>query len=297
MHIIYEPKLSERTTLRLGGKAIAEIVLTEEFNEIALTKKIAELGGDVFVLGAGSNLLVSDEDVGLTLLKPLCKKSPHIIKEENGKVWITVGSGVRLPRFLGACAKFGLSGIEGLCGIPGTVGGAIAMNAGSFGHETCTNIESLKIYSPHTGIIQIKSGDFSYAYRKFSIASLQNLSSWFFIIEATFVLTQSDMNGIKKRMTLDFFEKKSKQPVHAWSAGCIFKNPAPDKAAGMLLEQCGFKGKSLGGMRFSSLHANFLINEGNGSASAAFELIKEAQEKVKERFSVELETEVKILCP
>ncbi len=297
MQIIYEPKLSERTTLRLGGKAIAEIVLTEEFSESALTKTIDELGGNVFVLGAGSNLLVSDEDVGLTLLKPLCKKPPCIIKEDKGKVWITVGSGVRLPRFLGACAKLGLSGIEGLCGIPGTVGGAIAMNAGSFGHETCANIASLKIYSPHTGVIQIKPEDFSYGYRKFCITSLQAVKSWFFIVEATFILTQTDMNGIKKRMFLDFLEKKSKQPIRAWSAGCVFKNPAPNQAAGMLLEQCGFKGKRLGGMSFSSLHANFLINEGKGSATAAFELIEEAKLRVKERFALELETEVKILCP
>ncbi len=297
MQIIYEPKLSERTTLRLGGKAIAEIRLSDELDENALTKKIAELGGNIFVLGAGSNLLVSDEDVSLTLLRPMFKNPPRIIKEEDGKVWITVGSGVRLPRLLGVCAKMGLSGIEGLCGIPGSVGGAIAMNAGSFGHETCAAIESIKIYSPHTGILEVRAQDFSYGYRKFSIAALEEINSWFFIMEATFILTQSHMNGIKKRMFLDFLKKKSRQPIRAWSAGCVFKNPAPDKAAGMLLEQCGLKGKSLGGMAFSALHANFLINQGQGSAAAAFELIEEAKHKVKERFALELETEVKIVCP
>ncbi len=297
MQIIYEPKFSERTTLRLGGKAIAELRLTEKLDEDALTKKLAELGGDIFVLGAGSNLLVSDEDVGLTLLRPLFKGEPRIIQEREGKVLLSVGSGVRLPRLLGACAKLGLSGIEGLCGIPGTVGGAIAMNAGSFGHETCSAIASIKVYSPHTGIVELGPDDFSYGYRKFSIASLQEINSWFFIIEATFILTPSNMDGIKKRMSLDFLKKKSRQPIKAWSAGCVFKNPAPDAPAGMLLEQCGFKGKNLGGMAFSSLHANFLINEGQGSATAAFELIEQAKQAVRERFAIELETEVKILCP
>ncbi len=297
MQIIYEPKLSERTTLRLGGKARAEIRLTETLDEDALTKKIAALDADVFILGGGSNLLVCDEDINLTLLRPLFKDAPRIIKRQGEKVWVRVGSGLRLPRLLGMCAKEGLSGLEGLSGIPGTVGGAIAMNAGSFGHETCAAIASLKIYSPSTGVVELTPDDFSYGYRKFTVELLPKINSWFFIIEATFILTQSHMDGIKKRMNLDFLAKKSRQPIRAWSAGCVFKNPSPETPAGMLLDKCGFKGKSLGGMAFSSLHANFLINEGKGSATAALELIEEAKQKVKERFALELETEVKIVCP
>ncbi len=297
MQIIYEPKFSERTTLRLGGKAIAELRLTEEEDIFALEKEHASLGGDIFILGGGSNLLVSDADLPLTIVRPLFKFPPRIIKSAEEKVWISVGSGVRLPRFLGVCAKLGLSGLEGLCGIPGTVGGAIAMNAGSFGTQTCEHLESITIYSPVTGILQIKNENFSYGYRKFTIDVLQGISTWFFVIDATFVLTQASMNGIKKKMFQDFFKKKSTQPVRAWSAGCVFKNPASDKAAGMLLERCGFKGKSRGGMAFSSVHANFLINEGKGSSAAAFELIEEAKESVKNAFGIGLEAEVKIVCP
>ncbi len=297
MQIISQPKFSERTTLRLGGKAIAEVRLTEKVDEDALTKTLQDLGGTVFVLGGGSNLLVSDEDLNLTLVRPLFSDEPKIVKTVGDKVWITVGSGMRLPRFLGRCAKLGLSGLEGLCGIPGTVGGAIAMNAGSFGTETCAHLDSLIIFSPRTGIVRIDTEGFSYGYRKFFIPELASIDTWFFIIEATFVLTQTSMNGIKKVMSLDFLMKKSRQPVSAWSAGCIFKNPAPEKSAGMLLDQCGFKGKGKGGMRFSSLHANFLINEGKGCSEAAFELIQEAQDTVKERYGIDLELEVKSLCP
>ena len=113
-------------------------------------------------------------------------------------------------------------------------------------------------------------------------------------MHATFNVTHSSRDGIKLNMRHNFFKKKSTQPVGAWSAGCVFKNPE-EKAAGMLLEQAGFKGFAHGGMRFSSLHANFLVNEGNGSATAALEIIEKARQAVLQLFGIELELEVKVL--
>ncbi len=297
MEIIYEPRLSERTTLRLGGKAIAEVRLSEIDDIHILPQTLQKLGGTIFVLGGGSNLLVSDEDLPWVFLRPNFKSAPEVLEKEPDKVTISVGAGVRLPRFLAVCAKLGLSGLEGLCGIPGTVGGAIAMNAGSFGHETCARLKSIILYSLETGLIEVQAQDFFYGYRQFFFQKSVGITSWFFIVKATFILTPWPMDGIKERMFHDFFKKKSTQPVKAWSAGCVFKNPAPDKPAGMLLEQCGFKGKKLGGMAFSNMHANFLINEGKGSSTAAFTLIEEARKCVKEQTGLSLETEVKILCP
>ena len=99
-------------------------------------------------------------------------------------------------------------------------------------------------------------------------------------------------------MRHNFFKKKSKQPVTAWSAGCVFKNPTPEMSAGRLLDEAGFKGRQLGGMAFSTLHANFLINEGKGSATAALALLQEARQAVRQRFGIELEPEVRIVpCP
>ena len=117
----------------------------------------------------------------------------------------------------------------------------------------------------------------------------------FLVLEAIFDLTKTDRDGISKLMHRNICEKKSKQPVTAWSAGCVFKNPAPDKPAGILLDRAGFRGRRLGGMAFSTMHANFLINEGNGSASAAFELIESARQGVLEQFGITLETEVRIV--
>ncbi len=292
--IKYEPKFSELTTLRIGGKAIAEIRIKDNFDEAELKALIQKLGGNVFVLGAGSNLLASDRDLNLLLLKPDFESQIDVLNHNDTQALVKVSSNVRLARLIGRCANLGLSGLEGLCGIPGTVGGAIAMNAGSYGSETCPNLHSITIYSPQTGIATIQASDMNYGYRKFLISKI---NSWFFVINATFILTYSATKVIKEKMFLNFFKKKSTQPVNAWSAGCLFKNPTPDQPAGKLLEMCGFKGKSKGGMIFSPLHANFLINQGHGNANAAFDLIEEAKVEVNKRLGISLTEEVKILCP
>ncbi len=294
LEIIYDVKLSERTTLRLGGKTIAEIRIKDDFDEHKLTANIKELGGDIFVLGAGSNILAADESHNIVLLKTDFTGGIEVLERDEHKTLISASANVRLPRLIGKCAKLGLKGLEGLSGIPGTVGGAVAMNAGSFGCEICSALHSVEVYSPLTGVITISAKDVQYSYRHFNIPKIK---SWYFIIKATFILTQSTNSVIKEQLFLNFFKKKSTQPVSAWSAGCLFKNPSLENPAGKLLDQCGFKGKSRGGMIFSPIHANFLVNEGEGSASAAFELMEEAREAVQRRFGLNLSPEVKILCP
>ncbi len=300
MDIIYEPSLAARTTLRLGGKAIAELRISESDDFELLETTLQKLGGTMYVLGAGSNILASDGELPFVLVRPRCMTAPYRVDasqirvvdgDSAAAVHVRVGAGIRLPRLLGACTKWGLSGLEGLCGIPGTVGGAVAMNAGSFGDTIGDTLHSVEIYTKSTGIIEIEKSRLQCAYRKFSIC---DVTESFFVLHATFSLTPAPMNGIKKRLSHNFFKKKSTQPVKAWSAGCVFKNP-PNGFAGMLLEKCAFKGRRKGGMFFSPLHANFLINDGSGSAAAAFDLLDEAREAVQQRFDVRLESEVKIL--
>jgi UDP-N-acetylmuramate dehydrogenase len=185
-----------------------------------------------------------------------------------------------------------LSGFEGLTGIPGTVGGAVAMNAGSYGCEIAPLLHSLRIWSPGTGLKNIFPGQWKFAYRYFGLTETEEI---FFILSASFCLTSASSNGIRDSMRINFLKKKSTQPVLAWSAGCAFKNPSPELSAGKLLDEAGFKGKRLGGMAFSSMHANFLVNEGKGSASAAFELLDQAREVVQRRNGVRLHLEIKVL--
>ena len=288
------PFLAPRTTLRVGGTAIAEIILERSEDLYLLTDKLKALGGTPLVLGAGSNILAQDGELPLVLIRPFFNDGPVIVGEHEGKVLVRAGAGVPMARLLRFCAVNGLSGLEGLVGIPGSVGGAVAMNAGSHGTETCKNIYNIQIFVDNT-IERINENALQYGYRTLNISGKKND---FIVLEATFGLTVAERDGICNCMRHNFFKKKSKQPVTAWSAGCVFKNPTPEMSAGRLLDEAGFKGRQLGGMAFSSLHANFLINEGKGSATAALALLQEARQAVRQRFGIELEPEVRIVpCP
>ena len=250
------PFLAPRTTLRVGGTAIAEIILERSEDFYLLPDKLKALGGTPLVLGAGSNILAQDGELPLVLIRPFFNDGPVIVGEHEGKVLVRAGAGVPMARLLRFCAVNGLSGLEGLVGIPGSVGGAVAMNAGSHGTETCKNIYNIQIFVDNT-IERINENALQYGYRTLNISGKKND---FIVLEATFGLTVAERDGICNCMRHNFFKKKSKQPVTAWSAGCVFKNPTPEMSAGRLLDEAGFKGRQLGGMAFSSLHANFLIN-------------------------------------
>ena len=284
--------LSALTTLRLGGRAAVEYRLDSEAELDVCGRQISALGLPVCVLGRGSNILAQDEELPVLLVRPNFRRDPEIVGEADGKVIVRADATVRLPHLLARCAAWGLSGFEGLAGIPGTVGGAVAMNAGSYGCETVPLLSSVRIWSPSTGLKNIFPGQWEFAYRYFGLTAS---SDCFFILSASFCLTRASSNGIRESMRLNYFKKKSTQPMLAWSAGCAFKNPAPELSAGKLLEEAGFRGKRLGGMAFSSMHANFLVNEGTGSARAAFELLSRAREAVQRRSGVDLHLEIKVL--
>lgn len=293
LRITLNPRLKERTTLRLGGTALAEVVVTSVEDCRTLTEAVESFGGTPFVLGAGSNLLAHDGELPVVLLRCGIKSAPEVLGEgDDGAVLLRVGGGVPMPRLLTRCAKLGLSGLEGLSGIPGSVGGAVAMNAGSFGGSVGPLLRSITIYSNKLGVVDVPAADIEYGYRSLR---LKRHAASFLLLYATFGLTRAATHGITEQMRQNFLKKKSTQPLRAWSAGCTFKNPSVEQPAGMLLEQAGFKGKTLGGMAFSTLHANFMVNTGTGTAAAALDLMAMAQEVVLERFGVRLEPEVRIL--
>lgn len=294
MREIARPRLSERTTIGLGGTARAELLLEQPEDLLRIRRKIEDLGATPIIFGAGSNMLCEDCDLDLVILRPHFDWGPFFCKDAGEATLIRVGAGVPMPRLLRYCMSRQLSGLEGLIGIPGNVGGAIAMNAGSFGMSVCDCLESLKVFC-NGGLHVFFRADFCVKYRQFA---LESCPPDFLIVEATFALTHSDRHVIFNRMNHDFFIKKSRQPLKAKSAGCIFKNPAPGIAAGKLLEAAGFRGKRRGGMLFSPVHANFLVNDGNGTSAEAFALVQEAQEAVSRLFGLELELEVKVIkCP
>jgi len=185
----------------------------------------------------------------------------------------------------------GLSGLEGLAGIPGTVGGAVAMNAGSYGRETAEVLSRVRLWDAAGGLRWIGPAQWKAQYRGFVPTGC--VAPWL-VLEAELVLTVATPEVVRAAIDANLAKKKATQPVSAATCGCVFKNPE-GASAGKMLDELGFRGRSLGGVCFSAMHANFLVNEGNGTAKAALELIAMAREAVLGRFGVELELEVKVV--
>lgn len=285
------PSLAALTTLRLGGKAMVLLEPESVADLRGLFARARELGGEPYVIGRGSNLLARDGELPLVLVKLCLKPRLEAWVRRGNKILVRVSGGTPLSGLLGFCLKNGLSGLEGLVGIPGSVGGAVAMNAGSFGCETGDCLHSLTVWSK-AGLRYINQRDISSSYRSLKLAGVEGRP---IVLEAIFALTPLEKGVIFRRMNHNFFEKKSRQPLKDWSAGCAFKNPPEGPAAGVLLERAGYRGYSANGVGFSSVHANFLINHKTGSAAAALALLREAREKVYRQSGIRLEPEVRII--
>ncbi|OBQ56200.1 UDP-N-acetylmuramate dehydrogenase [Halodesulfovibrio spirochaetisodalis] len=283
---------SKRTTLRMGGNALAEVVLTHADDFEQLPDILNSLGGEPFVIGRGSNLLAKDGELPLIIINPAIVTEPVCVEESDEEVLVHVGAGYRLPRFLHWCAANGYEGLEGLAGVPGTVGGAVAMNAGSYGCEVADCLASVEVFTKNTGTAVFEKTDVVLQYRHFSIPAVNEQPV---ILNSTFRLRKSDPLKIKSVIDDNLKRKKETQPVSARSAGCVFKNPAQGVSAGKMLDKCGFKGKIHGGVAFSTMHANFLTNIDNGSSEQAFELLQMAQQTVLNEFGYSLQLEVKVI--
>ncbi|WP_300159837.1 UDP-N-acetylmuramate dehydrogenase [Solidesulfovibrio sp.] len=285
------PLLADRTTLRLGGRALAEVVFTRPEEAEGLGDVLAGQGGAPFVLGGGSNVLARDGEVPLVIVSPRLAGEPVILHERpEGKIRVRVGAGVKLQRLVAWLATQGLAGLGGLVGVPGSVGGAVAGNAGSYGEAMGEVLARVRVWSPETGLAWISRQGFSTAYRRFA---LTGVAGFFVVLEAEIDCEVDEPIAIRQAMIAHLKQKKASQPITAATAGCVFKNP-PGEAAWKLLEAAGFRGKRLGGMGFSEKHANFLVNFGGGTGREALSLLASAREAVREKSGHELELEVRV---
>ncbi|EPR44446.1 UDP-N-acetylenolpyruvoylglucosamine reductase [Desulfovibrio sp. X2] len=291
LDLTHDVPLARRTTLRLGGTALAEAVVREEEDLVALTDALCELGGEPVAFGAGSNVLAKDGELGVVLVSSRWATGPARLAEDESGVLVRVGSGIKLQSLLAWLASEGLSGIERLRGIPGSVGGAVAMNAGSWGQSFCERMVRVRLWSPAHGERWIEAGQWEAGYRRFAP---EGEEGFFLVLEAELLLSKRDPAAIRADMSEYFLRKKAVQPVAAATCGCVFKNPEGE-SAGRLLDRAGFRGVGLGGMAFSEMHANFLVNVGDGRSSEAMELISLAQSAVRTRFGLDLELEVKVV--
>jgi len=305
--LTHDVLLKERTTLRLGGPALAEAVVTCEAGLDELARALPGMGGRPLALGAGSNILAADGPHALVLVRAanrtMDKATPQISAQAGGVTpgtfIVRAGAGTGLPRLLGFCQRAGLSGLEGLTGVPGRVGGSVAMNAGSYGVELGALLSRVRIWTPEGGLVWRAAKDCALGYRHFDPNLSQDGGAGFWLIwEAEFALCADAPLAVRARMEAAYAKKKASQPVTARSAGCVFKNPVGLPAgmgAGRLLDEAGLKGRRLGGMAFSRVHANFLVNQGGGTATQALELLEYGRATVFDRFNLNLETEVKVL--
>ncbi len=309
--IKFDQLLSAYTSLRIGGPA--EVMVFPE-DVVSLKNVLIEAKKEnipVFVIGSGTNLLVRDgglDGIAICLKTfkrieiirninslplpphpPLTKGGQEGGKEEmGGFIGLFVEAGVPLGSLINFTKKNGYSGIEALAGIPGTFGGAVYMNAGSFGTEIKDVIISVALMNMDGRIEILEKDSLKFSYRS------SNLPASTIILSANIILKKDTSENITSCVTEFLKKKKGSQPIGESSAGCVFKNPEGDYA-GRLIEALGCKGMRAGDAEVSRVHANYFINRGKASSKDFIELMEIVKEKVREHSGIILETEIKIV--
>jgi len=274
--------MSRLTSFRIGGEAELIFRPRDEEDLLEALEILERQGVPWRPLGGGTNLLVADEGVKGVLLD--LRQAASFLEVEGSRV--RVGAGASLAGLLLACIEGGLSGLEPLAGIPGTVGGAVKGNAGSGGVEIGNSLRAITVLSPR-GKEERGAEDLPLSYRPGPLASGEVL--W----EAVFQLEEGETEEIRAKVEGFLKERKRRQPLGLPSAGCIFKNP-PGLYAGKLIEEVGLKGLRRGGAMISELHANFIVNLGGATFGDVMGLIETAKERVLREQGVELELEIEV---
>lgn len=274
--------MSRHTTFRVGGTAdfFIEIGSPEELLDIV--NYLAETDRDYFILGNGSNLLVGDKGYEGVILH-LGERFNKITVTENT---ITAEAGALLSTVAKTAAKNGLSGMEFAAGIPGTIGGAVVMNAGAYEGEMKQIITKVTVMTREGEILALDNETMEFGYRTSIIKNRP-----FVVLSAEISLKRGDIASIQSQMDEFNKRRRSKQPLEYPSAGSTFKRPE-GYYAGKLIMDAGLRGYRIGGAQVSEKHCGFIINIGNATAADISELMDEVAEKVEEQFSVRLEPEI-----
>ena len=277
--------LGPMTTFGIGGKAEYFVRPRTEDELRETIERCAKQKLAVHAIGRGSNVLVGDEGVTGAVIQLDPKAFGVIAIEED---LLRAGAAAPLANVVAEAARNSLSGVECLVGIPGSVGGGVRMNAGGTYGDIGQTVERVKVMDAHGETFHREREDLAFGYRTSNVSAR-------FILEAELRLLADSVSAINKRMKKVWISKKNSQPMSAATAGCAFKNPR-GLSAGLLIDQAGLKGTTVGGAAVSRKHANFIIvkDKKKAKASDVLALIEQVRKAVKERFDVYLELEIEI---
>ena len=277
--------LSTLTTYKTGGIAKLVVYPNNINNLKQLLKLIHKHNIKYFILGKGSNTLFSDKEFNGVIIK-LDKLNNFKIKETE----IYVESGMILSKLVQASVKNELTGLEFAIGIPGTIGGAIYMNAGAYGSKMSNIVKSVIVLNEKLQIVEIPLEKLKFDYRYSIFQANKNL----ICVAANIKLEHGNHDEIVSKIKENLLKRKNSQPLEYPSAGSVFRNPEGNYA-GKIIEELGLKGKNIGGAEISTKHANFIINKNNASSSDILNLIKLVQKEAKDKYEIDLKLEQQLV--
>ena len=283
--ILADESLKKHTTFGVGGKARIFIIPKTSDDIIKIIQFAKKNNIKISFIGSGSNIVASDKGYNGIIIS--LKKSFNKIKFINNEIHVEAGA--MLNSMVKKAINKGYKGFESLVGVPGTVGGAIIMNAGAHGSEISELFISARTIDINGSLKIYDRNDISFSYRDSSFSKNEIL------LDAKFKLIKGSIDVINKKKKDVSIKRKTSQPLSYKSAGSIFKNPTNKIAAGYLIDKAGLKGLRIGDAEISQKHANFIINHGKAKSSEILNLISIMQNKVKNEFNVKLELEVKII--
>lgn len=278
--------MAGHTSLRVGGPVSC---LLRPLDLAGLQTAVQVLNQNhypYFILGRGTNLLVQDAGIRAVAISLEEGFSQVECIDPSGRV--KAGAGLRLSRLLRFCLQQSLSGLEFIAGIPGSVGGALRMNAGTHAGEMADVCEAVHLLLSDGALVRLARAQLPFSYRRLELPPAS------VVVEAEFLLTPSSREQIRQRIRSLLVVRKEKQPWRLPSAGSVFKNP-PGDFAGRLIEAVGLKGVRIGDAQISPKHANFIVNRGQARSRDILALIQLAQEKVSQEFGVQLELEIEVV--
>jgi UDP-N-acetylmuramate dehydrogenase len=285
MEILHDAPLGKYTTWRIGGHAETVYLPATIAEAQAAVRECLAAGTKPIIIGGGSNILISDRPLG----RPVIRLADNFsgVTFDGDKAMALAGT--RMMTFCQQAMKQGLSGLEFISGVPGTIGGGVVMNAGCWGDEMKNHVLSVTVLTPDGEVIEKPAAELGFSYRH---SALQD--SGLVVLGATIQLTPQPVDEIRETLDRLKLERNSKQPTNQMNAGSVFRNP-PGNFAARLIDGIGAKGLRCGAAQVSDRHANFIVNLGGAKADEVYTLIQHLKQQIRQQAGIDLHTEVVLI--